>query len=227
MNVETLERPASPTDNGHEYYRQYKALSTAAVGSFVLGLASVLALFDWSLLAVPVVGILLSLYSVRQLRLRSAELTGTALARGGLILAVLFLILGAGYQSYEYATEVPEGSQRISYDDLATDPEKPLQTLPDAAKEFDGKRIFIKGYVYPSKDQFGIRQFVLCRDKGDCCFGGNPKITERILVTLNEPLLMNYSPRLYRVAGQFHIEPGQTKEMGGGILYRLKADYLQ
>ncbi len=227
MNLETLEQAAEPAAGGVEYYQQYKALSTAAVGSFVLGLASVLALFDWSLLAVPVVGILLSLYSARQVRLRQAELTGGTLARAGLALSLGFLIVGASYLSYEYATEVPEGALRISYDDLAPDPEKPSELLPESAKELDGKRVFIKGYVYPSKDMFGIREFVLCRDKGDCCFGGNPKLTDRIQVTLEGPLRLEYAPKLFRVAGVFRVEPGEAKAVSGGVLYRMKADHLR
>jgi hypothetical protein len=227
MNVETLEQAAEPAAGGAEYYQQYKALSTAAVGSFVLGLASAMALFDWSLLAVPVVGIVLSLYAARQLRLRQAELTGGRLAGSGLALSVVFLIAGAGYLSYEYATEVPEGCLRISYDDLAPDPEKPSELLPKSAKELDGKHVFIKGYVYPSKEMFGIREFILCRDKGDCCFGGNPKLTDRIQVSLQGPLRLDYSQKLFRVAGEFRIEPGEAKAVGGGILYRMKADHLQ
>ena len=36
----------------------------------------------------------------------------------------------------------------------------------------------------PARDTAGIRKFVLCRDAGTCCFGGNPKKTDRIVVSL-------------------------------------------
>ena len=230
MSVDTLEKSenADPTTaGGAEYYQQYKALSTAAVGSFVLGLASVMALFDWALLAVPAIGILFGSYAVRQVRIRQAELTGGKLARAGLALSVGFLVAGAGYQTFEYVTEVPDGALRISYDDLSPDPEKPNELMPESVKDLDGKRVFIKGYVYPSKDLYGIREFVLCRDKGDCCFGGNPKLTDRIQITLLGPLRLDYTQKLFRVAGVFAIEPGEAKAVSGGVLYRMKADYLK
>ena len=37
----------------------------------------------------------------------------------------------------------------------------------------------------PARPQ-GITQFLLVRDQGTCCFGGNPKVTDRILVQLSD-----------------------------------------
>ena len=53
-------------------------------------------------------------------------------------------------------------------------------------KELDGKKVFIKGYMYPSSQMTGIREFVLCRDNGTCCFGGQPRLTDMIRVKLKD-----------------------------------------
>ena len=60
MSVE-LDRNESDT----EVYEQYRALSTAAVASLIVGLLSCVAVLDWSLLAIPLIGIALSAFALR------------------------------------------------------------------------------------------------------------------------------------------------------------------
>ena len=56
-----------------------------------------------------------------------------------------------------------------------------------------------------------------------------PKITDRILVTLAEPLRLDYRPRLHKLGGIFHVEAqgSAIDNAKGGVFYHLKADYLQ
>jgi hypothetical protein len=60
------------------------------------------------------------------------------------------------------------------------------------------------------------------RDQGDCCFGGNPKITDRVLVQLADAAGIPFTPRLTKIAGTFHVRPAGTPELGGGVLYHLE-----
>ncbi len=223
MSVE-LDRPDSSTES----YEQYRALSTAAVASLIVGLLSSLAIFDWSLVAIPLIGVMASAFALWKVKKHSDELSGLALARAGLWLSLVFLVVGPARLAYVYATEVPPGYERLSYAELQPDPEQPGQQVPPTALEMEGRRIFIKGFIYPGRDKDGIRQFLLVRDQGDCCFGGNPKITDRIEVTLVDPLRLTFTPRLHKVGGTFHVEPSATT-MGakGAVFYHLKADYLE
>jgi hypothetical protein len=205
----------------------YRAVSRAAVVSFALGLLSIVAILDWSLVAIPLVGILLGLYAVAQVRSRGDELTGLILAKAATALSLFFLVAGLSWLSYSYATEVPPGYMRVSYDELQPDQNQPQQPIPSSAIDLDGKNIFIKGFVYPGRQTTDIQEFLLVRDKGDCCFGGNPKITDRIQVTLSDPLRLTFSSRLHHVAGKFHVRPTQTPAGSGGVYYYLEADYLQ
>ena len=93
--------------------------------------------------------------------------------------------------------------------------------------DLEGKRIFIKGYIYPGREMEGIKTFLLVRDQGDCCFGGNPKITDRIQVTLVDPLRLTFRSRLHKLAGVFHVRPTTAVGAGGGVYYQLEADHLQ
>ena len=43
--------------------------------------------------------------------------------------------------------------------------------LTPAVKKLTGKPIRIRGYILPSFQQAGIKQFVLVRDNMQCCFG--------------------------------------------------------
>jgi Domain of unknown function (DUF4190)/Protein of unknown function (DUF3299) len=224
MSIE-LEAPRSST----EQYEHYRALSTAAVASLILGLLSWLAILDWMLIVVPVVGTALGAYALTSVRRHRDEVTGEKLARIGLILSVLFLVTGPAWLTYEYLTEVPGGYGRISYSDLQPDPEQAGQQVPPSALELEGKHVFIKGYLYPGREKDGIKQFLLVRDQGDCCFGGNPKITDRIQVTLAGPLRVSYQTRLFKVGGKFHVAPMDQATGGakGGVFYHLDADYVQ
>jgi len=210
-------------------YEHYRALSTAAVASLIVGLLSVLAFFDWILVAIPVIGVALSSFAWLKVKRNADELSGQSLASAGFVLSLLFLIAGPSRLTYVYLTEVPDGYERVSYAELQPDDAQPGQVIPPSAMALDGKKIFIKGFVYPGQERFGIRKFLLVRDQGDCCFGGNPKITDRIQVTLEGPLRLNYETRIHKLSGTFHIEPVQTAIDGakGGVLYHLSADHLE
>jgi len=217
--------PVAPAED----YEQYRALSTASVAALIVGLLSPVAILAWTLLVVPLIGIPLGALALVKVRRHRQELTGETLAKTGLILSLAFAVLGPARLIYVYVTEVPDGYQRVSYAELQPDPSVAGELVPPAALDLEGKRVFLKGYVYPGRQKDGIREFLLVRDQGDCCFGGNPKLTERILVTLEEPLELTYESRIHKLGGTFHVEAQDAAidQAPGGVFYHLKADYLQ
>jgi hypothetical protein len=206
---------------------EYRAISSSAVSCLALGVLSVLALLDWWMLVLPALAIVFGILALRQIRVRGDELTGAPLAKIGLALALLFGISGAGRLSYIYATEVPEGYERLSYAQLQ--PETPNSpTIPASARDLEGKKVFVKGYALQGTQMTGIRTFLLVPDAGDCCFGGNPKITERIQVTLTDPKGLEYSNRLQKFAGVFRVrEMPQAIDAPGGVFYHLEEAILR
>ena len=210
-----------------EQYAQYKAVSVLAVASLILGLLSAAAFLTWALAVIPLLGLLTGLIALRRIHVNSAELTGNKFAWAGIATSVLFFCGGWGFLSYSYMKELPPGYERLSYAQLQPDPDVPGEVYPPDVANFDGHRVFIKGYVYPGKQTSGIKQFVLCRDNGDCCFGGQPRLTDRIMVNLEGPLALEYSTRLRHLAGTFHVEPGRAVDGLGGAIYHLDADYLK
>jgi hypothetical protein len=197
----------------------YRALSTAAVASLVLGVMSIVAFLDWWLALIPIVGITLGIVGLRKIRRQPQEYTGRGVAIAGMLLGLLFWFGGFGRLAYIRATEVPPGYERVDYSQLQPQPDDPPNSIPPEAKALDGKKIFIKGYVYPGLRKDGITQFLLVRDQGTCCFGGNPKITDRIQVALSDAHGLTFSSSLFNIAGTFRITPPTEAVDAKGIVF--------
>ncbi|MDZ4820454.1 MAG: hypothetical protein SGJ20_15920 [Planctomycetota bacterium] len=209
--------PSAPEDD-----YTYRALAPSAVAAAGLAVFSLLAFFDWYLLVLPVLGIGFAIYALRQISIAPDELTGRPFALGGLFVSLLCLVGGASWQSYVYATELPEGHLRIGYDDLQPDEKIPGQIFPPSVEQLNNQQVFIKGYALAGLRQHGITLFVLVRDKGDCCFGGNPKLTDRILIHLKPGVQFDYTDRLLKIAGTFRLRPAQAVDVEGTVLYQIE-----
>ena len=96
------------------------------------------------------------------------------------------------------------------------------------AIELDGDRVFVKGYVFPGGQKENLKQFVLVPDMGTCCFGGEPKLTDMIEVTLQEPLRVDFSYRKRKLGGTLKVD-SKLKPVSGvnGVYYQLDVDYLK
>jgi len=204
---------------------RYRAVAGTAIAAAIVAALSPLAFFDWWLVVVPVIGIVLAILGLRAIRQRPDEFVGTPLAWGALLVSAACLGGGLVSLSVTYARELPEGFVRLDYGMLQPLPGDPPDAIPDTARAMDGKDVLLKGYMYPGKQQRDIVQFLLVRDQGDCCFGGNPKITDRVLVQLNDPSRpkgIHFSQRLTKIAGRFRIHPTGTAVLDGGVLYHLE-----
>jgi hypothetical protein len=128
----------------------------------------------------------------------------------------------------DYATEVPEGYARISFYDLnPADSRAPAFPPPDAVA-LDGKKVFIKGYVYPDGQSTNIKRFVLIPDLGTCCFGGQPKLTDMVLVTLHDPHRTVYNQRKRKLTGTLRVDTSLKPVAGvNGVFYQLEAESIQ
>lgn len=125
-----------------------------------------------------------------------------------------------------FKTEGPEGAWRVSYDDidllkvLNMDPvpANAATMMPAWLKGLEGRRIRIRGYMYPTFQQTGVHAFGLARDNQICCFGRNPKIYDVFDVVLRDGVTTDYLPnRPFDVVGVFHIRP----EADDGKLFHL------
>jgi len=206
----------------------YRTLSRAAVMALAAGVVSLLGFLVWTLVALSLVSLVLGWVAVRQIRKYPLEYSGAGLAYAAVAVAVLSFVGGTSWHTYVYLTEVPEGFERISWYELQPGDDSPHLPFSPRAAELDGQKIFVKGYVYP-EDQFGETQrFVLVPDLGTCCFGGQPKLTDMIEVTLEDPHRVTYSRRQRKLAGVLEVDQ-RLKPIDGlqGVYFRLKASYVK
>lgn len=115
-----------------------------------------------------------------------------------------------------FKAEPKTGALRVSFDDLDLlkvlnmEPVVPNaeELMPDWLKGLDGKRVRLRGYMFPTFEAEGIERFVLARDSQLCCFGPNAKVYDLIQVDLKHGLTTNYIPptRAFDVVGTFHIK---------------------
>lgn len=205
----------------------YRSLSSSAVAACLVGIVSIIALFDfWPLKVVPVIGLVAGLMGLRQIKQMPNEYTGRKVALVGIALSAFFLIGGTTVGVLVPILEVPKDHTAINYEDLKPTPDRP-NAVPATAAELDGRKVFIKGYMFPTSHNEGIRKFLLCRDNGDCCFGGQPPSSDMVWVELNAPLETDFSTRLRHVAGTFHVAGSHMADVRQEILYRLDADYIK
>ena len=214
-------------DNEQVDYLQYRSLSLWAVGTFALAVFAVPSLIMSWLLVFPFLGVIIGLVAIRSIRGRPQEVAGLNLAWLGTILNLVLLVTGSARASYIYATEVPEGYQRVSFSELQPDGDRPDLPVPPFAIELNEQRVFVKGYVYPDDRGAQLKQFVLVPDLGTCCFGGQPKLTDMIEITLKDPLRTQYSRRKHKLGGTLKVDT-RIKPISGleGVYYRLEADYM-
>ncbi|MGL4511820.1 MAG: hypothetical protein ACRCT8_01910 [Lacipirellulaceae bacterium] len=220
----------------------YRSVYTGAVLGLLLGvLSGATALtagssFETTLLLtpIPLLAIAVSLTAWRVIRAAPEQYTGGSMALSGAALGVLFLVLGVGYGSYVYATEVPDGYARTSFLEM-----KPSEAdvvnreyIPHPVSDYieGAKPIFIKGYIRPDSVKFtqNISDFLLVRDNQECCFGDLSKVQffDQIKVSLAPGLTTDFSRGLFRVGGKLRIGPPDP-ELNTPITYTLEADYVK
>jgi hypothetical protein len=166
----------------------YVPVSPWAPISLCMGLLGLTGFIGYFGLYVAFFGIFVGVGAIKQIRSSGGFVKGTWMATLGLVLSICSFSLGSAKMSYDYQHEVPEGYQRVNFQkDVA---EKQFvfvggyrKLAPEVAAVI-GKKVYLKGFMYATQANDGLRQFILLKDNGECCFGGKPKSHDYIIVTL-------------------------------------------
>lgn len=200
-------RPAFVEPEHEEF--AYKSIPPLAPVSLLLGICAFSGLLSPLGVLFAVAGGVLGLIAIWQIRKADGVYSGQKIAMAGTVLSAMLFVSSVSLHAYWLATEVPEGYQRVNFSaDISRKgfvvEDNQMRVHPEIA-ELEGKRLFIKGYMYPVGQTTGLSAFLLCRDNGDCCFGGQPKLTDMIMVKLREGLTTNHTPHMVAVAGTFRV----------------------
>ena len=205
----------------------YRAISRAAIASIIFMILSLPGLLETfaPMLVLALLGIAAALVGLRSIRRYPNEYSGSQLAQIGLFACLLIFVGGIARHTYIYLTEVPEGYERVPFYMLQQDqnlPDTPTQT----AFDINGKPVFIKGYIHPSSGGGMLRQFILVPDLGTCCFGGQPRSSDMIEVTLLGGQTVKAGMTRRKLAGKFMLNqvPRRVTDFDNTVFYRLRAD---
>ncbi len=89
--------------------------------------------------------------------------------------------------------------------DLAVGAPFHRELLTEEIEALDGQQIRIRGFILPTPQKRGIKQFVLVRDNQECCFGPGAALFDCILVEMQEGDTAEFTIRPVAVTGTFSI----------------------
>ncbi len=225
MSVEkAFSAPAS-----FEQEQQYRSISKAAILSLLFGILGILSFLGAAFLLLPLLGIGFGLAGWAAVAKFPLEMIGKKAAIIGLVLSLISFVGATSLHVYIYNTEVPEGYQRISFNDLRPNKRTQLE-YSEKADILDGKKVFVRGYVRPGDKRKNLKEFILVGDWGQCCFGGNPKITEVIGVSIKIDDTVDYGLGVRKIGGTFRLNKhprGTGDKEVPRIIYEIEADHVR
>ncbi|MEM7453672.1 MAG: hypothetical protein AAF456_04880 [Planctomycetota bacterium] len=207
MNTASFHEPVSTDTNDH----QYRAVSKSAVACIVFAVLGISAFLSPTFVIFPLMGTLFGVIAILNFKRYGAELVGKPVAQIGLTVSLLSFVGAIGLHIYDYQTEVPDGHIRVTFRDLQPGPRESTE-FAGKAVELHNQKVFLKGYTRPGVQTTGMKEFILVGDFGDCCFGGNPKITDvvHVMIADDSDQTVDYSWRKREVIGTFRFNPQST-----------------
>lgn len=233
--VKSTENPGSSTTSelpaaGDLLDFDYKPVPVLATVSIFLGVCSFAALISLTGIFVGAVAVLVSVAAILMIALSRGELGGMMFAVGGFVLALGFTAAGAFMQYNDYVNELPEGGYRrvnfpreISEKQLIVTPQG--YVVPPDVRPLMEQKLFLKGYMWQSRITHNMTEFILLKDNGECCMGGDPKPWDNIRVVLPKGKHCNYINGLTSVWGTLKINRNPTPD--DPAVYLLEADGVE
>lgn len=119
------------------------------------------------------------------------------------------------------------GVQDLTFDDIAFEMEKgdpfTRSLLPPKIEELGNQKVRIRGYILPSYESRGIKQFVLVRDNMECCFGPGAALFDCILVEMKGPGV-DFTVRPVTVEGIFEVKEYKGADGKHLAIYRMEGE---
>lgn|GEM_PF-1018998 len=228
QSVAGQSRRPRPVSEPGEY--NYRPVPVTAVVGLVMALLSSAAVFIWLALPLCVVALVISLLGFWVIRRSKGGYSGSGVALAGVFLSLVFFSSGIGFQVYAYQTEVPPGYRRISFTTDISDKgmrfEDNKVTAPPEVAALEGQKVFLKGFIYQTGQLRGLTAFLFVKDNQDCCFGGKPKLWDRLGVVMQNNQSIDYHPGRVAVAGTFRLNPKFQGDNELEPIYIIEADHF-
>ena len=136
--------------------------------------------------------------------------------------ALIACVLALGFMAHAVTAA---GVKEVTFDHVKLELKKGdsynSSLLTDDVKKLDGKQIRIRGYILPSFQQTGIKQFILVRDNMECCFGPGALLHDCILVEMIAPATAEFTVRPVSVVGRFSVREVKGPDGSYLAIYHL------
>lgn len=196
--------------NGTEFDEfDYIPVSPWGPVALVLGIASLTGLTNSVFgLCIAFVGVVLGIAALLRIKSNAPAVRGISFAAGGLVLSVLCLGLGSVKLVHAYENECPEGFLRVNFPKEISKHEfvyhEGKRRLSPAVAPLIGQRVFLKGFMWETQRATGLTEFVFLKDNGECCFGGEPKPFDMMVVSMTDDKTTNAYGGMIAVSGILH-----------------------
>jgi hypothetical protein len=208
----------------------YRPVPVLAALGLTLALISAAAVFVWLALPLCLVALIVSGLGYWTISRSRGAYGGKWVAASGMFLATVFFAGGIGFQIYAYQNEVPSGYQRVSFvNDISNKGmlmENGVVSPPPEVAALDGKKVFLKGYIYQTGQLKGLHSFLFVKDNQSCCFGANPQLWDRLGVVMQNGKSIDYHAGKVAVAGTFRLNPDFDPEANLQPIYVIEGDYF-
>ena len=101
------------------------------------------------------------------------------------------------------------------------------EMLTESINALDGQPIRIRGFILPTPQKRGIKQFVLVRDNQECCFGPGAALFDCILVEMQEGGTAEYTIRPVAVTGTFNIQEFKGPDGQHLAIYHIAGEQVK
>jgi hypothetical protein len=106
-----------------------------------------------------------------------------------------------------------------------------VDSVPERFRRLDGKRVLLEGEMFaPNEAADDVRAFELVYNIAECCFGGPPKVQERVFVRVpaGKQGVPNYQYRgIVRVIGTLHVKAKKGVDGAVVALYEMDVESVE
>jgi hypothetical protein len=225
MSIAEDTRMSATAEITNEFdYTPMSPLAPIAVIMSLLGLTAFIGFYG---IFVALIAVVISWLAVGKIKAADGELGGLGLSRIALVVSVVTVASSSVLLAYNYSTECPEGYERHNFPREISDYQFVYtggqRAIPPEVQPILNKKVFIKGFVYHTRTTRNQREFILLKDQGDCCFGGDPAPHDMIHITLSEDHDSVNFPMLTMVSVAGIIKADPTAPPGQAV-YEMEAD---
>jgi len=87
-----------------------------------------------------------------------------------------------------------------------------LTDIPKDFRNLDGKRVELKGMMYSASGSVEVQSFQFVYNIAKCCFGGPPKVQERVFVHVPDNRTVQLSGDQVDIIGRLHVRLQRNSE---------------